>query len=99
MAKDDEVAHSLQSLLGVGRSFSRAHGNPVADPMIEADKTYPGGAFVRACEKLKCDPAILQRNVNLHFHMGTDAAGARVAREKLLNFRRAASGNTGRHGP
>jgi alkanesulfonate monooxygenase SsuD/methylene tetrahydromethanopterin reductase-like flavin-dependent oxidoreductase (luciferase family) len=37
----------------------------------------------RACEKLQRDPATLQRSVNLHFHMGADEAGAKVARDKL----------------
>jgi len=50
-------------------------------------KTYQEG-LVRACEKLKRDPATLQHSVNLHFHMGADEAGARVAREKLQKFRR-----------
>jgi alkanesulfonate monooxygenase SsuD/methylene tetrahydromethanopterin reductase-like flavin-dependent oxidoreductase (luciferase family) len=39
-----------------------------------------------ACDKLGRDPATLTNSVNLHFHMGADEAGARVAREKLLQF-------------
>jgi alkanesulfonate monooxygenase SsuD/methylene tetrahydromethanopterin reductase-like flavin-dependent oxidoreductase (luciferase family) len=51
----------------------------------EEFKTYQEG-LVRACEKLQRDPATLQHRVNLHFHMGADEAGARVAREKLQKF-------------
>ena len=40
----------------------------------------------RACEKLQRDPTTLQRSVNLHFHMGADEAGAKVARDKLQQF-------------
>jgi len=35
MAKNDEVAHSFQPLMG-------AHGGQVADPVIEAGKRYRG---------------------------------------------------------
>jgi alkanesulfonate monooxygenase SsuD/methylene tetrahydromethanopterin reductase-like flavin-dependent oxidoreductase (luciferase family) len=37
----------------------------------------------RACDKLQRDPATLTRTVNLHFHMGADAAGAKAAQERL----------------
>jgi F420-dependent oxidoreductase-like protein len=40
----------------------------------------------RTCDRLKRDPATLTRSVNLHFHMGADAAGAKAAQEKLSKF-------------
>jgi F420-dependent oxidoreductase-like protein len=39
-----------------------------------------------ACEKIGRDPATITRSVNLHFHMGADAAGAKAAQEKLNKF-------------
>ncbi len=39
-----------------------------------------------ACEKIGRDPATITRSVNLHFHMGADAAGAKAAEEKLSKF-------------
>jgi alkanesulfonate monooxygenase SsuD/methylene tetrahydromethanopterin reductase-like flavin-dependent oxidoreductase (luciferase family) len=51
----------------------------------EEFKKYQEG-LEKACEKLQRDPATLQRSVNLHFHMGADEAGAKVAREKLQKF-------------
>ena len=36
--------------------------------------------------KLQRDPTTLQRSVNLHFQMGADEAGAKVARDKLQQF-------------
>jgi F420-dependent oxidoreductase-like protein len=39
-----------------------------------------------SCDKFGRDPATITRSVNLHFHMGADAAGAKAATEKLQKF-------------
>ena len=60
-------------------------GHNLAYVSPEDFKQYQEG-LERACEQLQRDPATLQRSVNLHFHMGADEAGVRVAREKLQQF-------------
>jgi len=60
-------------------------GHNLAYVSPEDFKTYQEG-LEKACEKLQRDPATLQRSVNLHFHMGADDTGAKVAREKLQHF-------------
>ncbi len=60
-------------------------GHNLAYVSPEEFKKYHEG-LERACAQLQRDPATLLRSVNLHFHMGADEAGARVAREKLQRF-------------
>lgn len=60
-------------------------GHNLAYVSPEEFKTYQEG-LGRACEQVKRDPATITRSVNLHFHMGADEAGAKVARDKLQKF-------------
>ena len=60
-------------------------GHNLAYVSPEDFKQYQEG-LERACEQQQRDPATLQRSVNLHFNMGADEAGAKVARKKLQQF-------------